>query len=199
MREEASDLSLTLVPIWADREACQTVLPEVERQVKAMGDPLPTACGIYVATLRLAAGNTRPLPESRLQLPADSPWRKLIAAQRACEQAEYVAGIQILESLGANRESSFLEPFVLYWTGRCQLADESTREAGLLSLLQIPASHGDSFPEVAAAALYEVDRHLRRNASHRHESQVRQELLESYGQTSFARRLQTNGKNESCR
>jgi hypothetical protein len=96
-----------------------------------------------------------------------------------------------LEQASESNEAKrlFLHPLALYWLGRAQLAGEKPpmQQAGLLTLLRIPALEGNQSPELSAAALHEVAQFYAKDAALA--ARLRREILQQFPSSWHARKL----------
>ena len=144
------------------------------------------------APLALAAGDDKTasavLTALRSDVPTISELKQIIEAQRevlAGQSGPAVKGLaKKWTSFGASTS-----PLALYWVGRDMLRSDQdeTRRQGLLNLLRIPALHGTSQPDLAAAALYESMRALEETKDVSGSVTVRRELLAEYANSYHAR------------
>jgi len=119
-----------------------------------------------------------------------SPWLKILQAQQLLERREYERVIQSLPEELLNFDPT-LVCSILYYRGIAGLAleDEGRQQVGLLDLLQIPASAGQQFPDLAAACLFRAINSkilLEKPTSVR---SLKRELLTKYPRTLHARKV----------
>lgn len=196
--EPASGFSAELLPVWFDGDAAKKALPGVRNALRAIGGAgAPPESGyVYFATLSLAAGDepgaVRVLEAVKATQPATREWLAIIAAEREVRQkkpAAYVAALSgQLEKLSAENR-----PAALYWVGQAKLLAASSAEKrnGVLQLLVVPASHGATHPEIAAACLTLAMESLGSSGDARGAVALRKELFERYGQTFHAAKVKS--------
>jgi hypothetical protein len=192
-------LSAELVPIWFDAAAAKKVLPAVKTTCEALAQPRPPAAGLYYATLALAAGETAEAEQFLARLPTEpeaiGQWRMIALAQ-----AEILAGktgTNVAE-LSARRDdfTKATRPAAIYWLGMASLSrpERETQLDGLLDLLTLDASYGQSHPELAAAGLYQAMLALDKLKDDAGSAAVRQELLQRYAGTAQAAKVRGRAK-----
>lgn len=189
--DASTGLSPELPPVWFDEPAAREALSRVGRAIGAMKRPWPAGVRIYYASLALAAGDDAraagALEQLDRTLPVIDQLAVLLQVEREVRRGSPGAATQQLDEQWTSY-SGLSRVMALYWLGRAGVQDESPqrRQDGLLLLLRLPAAHGQEFPELAAAALYEADRHLRAAGDSAASTAVRGELLTSYSGTYYA-------------
>ncbi len=93
---------------------------------------------------------------------------------------------------GTHRTSqppSELQPFALYWIGQAELtsADETERNAAWLTLLRIPAVHGERAPDLAATVLERLQASNQEDRAL--QLRIQRELIEKYPASAAAKKL----------
>ena len=186
-----------IVPVWFDARAAAAALPRVLEAIKRLKKPLCEASRIYYGTLALAAGQKetavkvlRGIDDRR---PDMAHLRDIALAQAEVSAARPAEAAKQLE----NMMQAGLEPvsraLAIYWLGMAKVAaaaPESRRE-GILDLLTLPALYGKTYPDLAAAGLYQSSKTLAELKDDDGSRNVRSELLSRYGQTYYAGRLRT--------
>lgn len=188
-----SGLSKELIPVWFDPESAKAVLPTVYKTVRDM-KVRPAGVYLYLGTLASAAGNDKMaasvLGALRSNVREVSELKQILQAQR-----EVLAGKPgpFVDSLtrGFGDFTTDNKPLAMYWVGRSWLlaAESDRKQEGLLQLLRIPALYGETQPDLAAGALFEVMQTLEGMKDVRGSVTVRRELLAEYSNTYHARRL----------
>ena len=193
-------LTPELVPVWFDQESAKDALPKVYKTLRAM-KARPGGTYVYLGTLALAAGSEKTassvLGALRSDVPTIREFKRIIEAQREVLAGESGPAVKGLTNDWMNFTES-TGPLALYWVGRDMLRsdDPETRQQGLLYLLRLPALHGASQPDLAAAALYEAMQALEATKDVSGSVTVRRELLAEYGNSYHARLVsQTESSN----
>ena len=196
-----SALLAELEPVWFDANAAKTALPGAEKALQGMAKPIPPGATLYVAALALAAGE-KAKAEEFLQVDIDPSnlaalLKQILLAQSDLNTNAAAAADRLqktvaeLEQLGETNETRrlFLHPLALYGLGRAQLAGDkpAVQQAGLLTLLRIPALEGDQSPELSAAALHEVARFYTKDAALA--GRLRREIMQQFPSSWHARQL----------
>jgi len=188
-----------LVPVWFDSEAAKTSLEGVYQTVIAMKQPQPQAIYIYYGTLNLSAGS--PDRAKAIFDRADTENAEIAQLVKIAEaQAEVLSGEsgeavkRLEESLDSLVPAN--KPIALYWLGlaKLQSEDRETEQRGMLQLLRVPAVYGRDYPELAGAAYFHVMQSLSQAENAKGAIAVRKELLERFGHTYFAGRIETRGE-----
>jgi hypothetical protein len=193
--DKQTGMTPDLQPVWFDPAAAKKVLPQVRQAATAMKNPLPLSARIYYASLALAAGE-RDAANAVLKgvKQGDPISDQLVALVKA--QAEVVDGSPgpALSALETSLESFSREnrPAAHYWLGATKVAapEKATQQAGILQLLHIPAIYGETAPELAGAALYEAMTTLTKLGDEKGAVAIRKELLDKYGHTCHANRVE---------
>lgn len=197
-----SALLAELEPVWFDAAAAKAALPNAEKALKRMSEPIPPGATIYVASLALAAGDLAKAT-AHLQRDIDTDnlangLKQILQAQLELQQRNAASAVNRLqkavtelEQAGESNEAKrlFLHPLALYWLGRAQLAGDkpSAQQAGLLTLLRIPALEGNQSPELSAAALHEVAQFYAKDAALA--TRLRREILQQFPSSWHAQKL----------
>lgn len=200
--DAASALLVELPPVWFDAAAAKAALPDAEKALASITEPIPPGAKLYIASLALAAGDLAKA-EGFLDEDIDSNnlasgLRQVLLAQRDVQQSKAAEAIdrlkQVIAGLEAEGEENdirrlYLHPLALYWLGRAQLASEQAdiQQAGLLTLLRIPALEGNVSPELAAAALHDVAQHYAKDTSLAR--RLQNEILQQFPSSWHARQL----------
>ncbi len=193
--DKQTGMTPDLQPVWFDPAAAKKVLPQVRQAATAMKNPLPLSARIYYASLALAAGE-RDAANAVLKgvKQGDPVSDQLVALVKA--QAEVVDGNPgpALSALETSLESFSRanRPAAHYWLGAAKVAnpEKAAQQAGILQLLHIPALHGETAPELAGAALYEAMTTLAKLGDEKGAIAIRKELLDEYGHTCYANRVE---------
>jgi hypothetical protein len=193
--DKATGLTPDLQPVWFDSRLAKDALEPVYQAITQMKTPRPTGVRIYFGSLALAAGDQ----DRAMQAIGESPYptanlelhRQLVLAQRELAAERLAAAEALLQPL----LNSAQRPQALYWLGVARTSSPSpaVRQAGLLDLLRLPASYGESQPDLSAAGLHRVMVTLNAMKDARGAVAVRRELLDGYGQTYHALKI-TKGK-----
>lgn len=196
-----SALLAELEPVWFDAEAAKAVLPAAEKALQRMSEPLPPGASLYLASLALAGGNTAKA-KTYVQAEIDpnnlaTPLKQILLAQSELKSNPAAAADRLqrvvadLEQMGESNETRrlFLHPLSLYWLGRAQLASDkpAVQQAGLLTLLRIPALEGNQSAELSAAALSEVAQFYIKDTALA--ARLRREILQQFPSSWHARQL----------
>lgn len=181
-----------LLPIWFDQPAAKEAFARVQSEGLWNEKSGETAM-IYAISLAIAAEHpevsTMLEAAVRLDSLADSPWLKILRAQQSIQQKQFAEVGATLT--GAPREiKQANQALILYYKGLAGLEDASpeAQQRAMLDLLAIPATVGDRFPELAAAAL---DRVIGSGALDHHPASVdslRRELIRQYPNTFHAQK-----------
>jgi hypothetical protein len=200
--DAASALLAELEPVWFDAAAAKAALTAAEKSLRSMTEPIPPGATLYVASLALAAGD---LARTKTYLQQDvdpgslaSTLRHILQAQLDLQSKNAPAAMDRLQKVvleleqpGESHETArwHLHPLALYWLGRAQLAIDkpATQQAGLLTLLRIPALEGNQSPELSAAALHEVAQHYAKDAAL--SGRLRREIQQQFPSSWHARQL----------
>jgi hypothetical protein len=199
--DAASALLAELEPVWFDASAAKAALPAAEKPLQSMAEPVPPGATLYLASLAIAAGDKDKtkkhlLPEIGPNSLA-SPLKQILLAQSelpsnaaaAMDRLQKTVGE--LEQPGEDSEARrvFLHPLALYWLGRAQLAADkpAVQQAGLLTLLRIPALEGHQSPMLSAAALHEVAQFYAKDAALA--ARLRREILQQFPSSWHAQKL----------
>jgi hypothetical protein len=191
--DSATAMSDELVPIWFRPDAARDVLPRVGKIIGAMKQPWPGGVRIYYATLATSAGDAQRANTALTDLPNEKEfveWRTLIDAQREVEQGNVgSAATKVMAEWSRYEKRNRIAAH--YWIGRglsLSTVKDIQRE-GLLHLLRLPALYGEEQPEIAAAGLYCAMDVLTKARDASSAVSLRNELLERYGQTTFAEQV----------
>lgn len=189
--DQRTGLSRELPPIWFDAQAARAALPGVLKAVAEMREPRPEGMRIYYGTLAMVAGQwedaRRVLAGVRGQ---QAPLAELLTI--AVAQGEVLAG---KPGPALNRLEAALpqlatenQPLALYWLGRSKLAspDHHTRQEGMLQLLHLPALYETTYPDLAAAGLYDAMIACAQQQDVRGQAALRRELVNRYSQSYHA-------------
>ena len=198
-----SALLAELEPVWFDAEAAKAALPAAQKSLAGMAEPVPPGAQLYIASLALAAGDQAKAQEY-FQGDVDpgnlaAPLKQILLGQTEIKTNPAAAvdrlqkTIAELEQTAEGNEAKrlYLHPLALYWLGRAQLASDqaATRQAGLLTLLRIPALEGNQSMELSAAALSEVARFYAKDAALA--ARLRREIVQQFPSSWHARALRT--------
>jgi hypothetical protein len=197
-----SALLAELEPVWFDPAAAKSVLSAAEKALQTMADPIPPGARLYVASLALAAGDLvkadKLMKEDVDSSNLASPLRQILLGQRDVQDSKPTAAMDRLQGVVRELEKDepandtrrkFLHPLALYWLGRAQLGSDSaeTKQAGLLTLMRIPALEGRLSPDLSAAALHEAAQFYAKDAAL--SARLRSEILRQFPSSWHARQL----------
>ncbi|MGI9516925.1 MAG: hypothetical protein ACR2NP_07775 [Pirellulaceae bacterium] len=151
-----SEICQQLLPVWFDSAAAKTALEELasaDIDDANSVDPIRPQ-SIYATSLQRAVE-----PVQIQQAESNDPWRLIFSAQSALFNGNPQVALESLKNLPANQTRE-QEAIALYYEGLAlqQLSRGATDQesAWLLKLLQIPASFQNEFPELSAAAIFEI-------------------------------------------
>jgi hypothetical protein len=201
-RAEASTAWLgELEPVWFDAAAAAKALPAVEAQLKRTESTAPSGANLYAASLAIAAGSLDRAAELLAEPPTEPTSvaiRQVLLAELDLARKNPDAAVSRLVNGSAgpadeavkNERWLPIRALELYALGRAQLAatDEAKREAGLLTLLRIPALQSENSPELSAAALAVIAEHYAGDKSLARRLQA--EIRRKFAGTWHARRLE---------
>jgi hypothetical protein len=192
--DDQTGMTVEIAPVWFDDRAAGAAMPRVLEAIKRMQKPLPDAARIYYGTLALTAGQQ----ETAMKVLGGIEGRQPAMAQLreiAMAQAEVLAGraadaVRRLEAMQAGIDAAN-RPLATYWLGMAKVAAgaEQSRREGVLKLLYLPALYGKTYPDLAAAGLYQSINALAELKDTAGAASVRRELLGRYGQTPQAAKV----------
>jgi hypothetical protein len=198
-----SALVAELEPVWFDVEAAKAALPAAQKAFQGMSEPVPPGARLYLASLALAAGDQAKAQEY-LQGDVDAgnlaaPLKQILLGQSDVK-TNAAAAVDRLQKTVAELEQTaegneakrlYLHPLALYWLGRAQLASDQAaiQQAGLLTLLRIPALEGNQSPELSAAALSEAAHFYAKDPPLA--ARLRREIAQQFPSSWHARALRT--------
>jgi hypothetical protein len=179
-------------PVWFNAAVAKQSLPELLAHVKEMTEPVPAGATLYTASLSLAAGEEA----TAQQLLAQAEWpqpkaqalRKILLLQSSLGTPDVAKRLAEVRTELPNL-SPELQPFALYWIGQAELssADENERNTAWLTLLRIPALHGERAPDVAATVL---ERLLASSQEDRAlQLRIQRELIDKFPTSAAAKKL----------
>jgi hypothetical protein len=188
--DEATALTSELPPVWFDPQAAKAALPNVENAIRAMANPRPAGVYLYYATLAVTAGDNaeaeRMLPLLETSTTATTGWADLIRAQQDLADSKSAAATGSLrQQLTSLSEPCRLAAHYLVGLADARSDDKTRCQEGLLTLLTLPAAHGDTQPELAAAALYQAATGLDKLKDGAGAAALRNELTTHYAGTRF--------------
>jgi hypothetical protein len=193
-----------LMPVWFDRQLAQEQVPLVLQALRVVGT-YPREFHLYTGSLAIAAGESETTDKALKALNAADPIQAdfitILQAQQHVTAGEYPQAIEKLAKLTTS-ELPPLRVLALYWSGVA--ASNQTGRArmqGALTLLRIPASYADQFPDLSAAALYEASKAVEADGSSDSAQLLRKELLGRFPETWHGRLLstRTEGAREAVR
>jgi Cu+-exporting ATPase len=191
----ASGLTEELLPLFFDREQARLYWPPVQTLLGQLSAP-PEGLRLYGAALALAAGQhdaaRRMLAEVRsAQMPV-AGWKLVLLALDELEAGRPdAAARQLAEQRDALPRAC--RGAALLVLGRIDTESEDPQqvEAGLLTLLTLPAAHGAQRPELAAAGLYHAALVFDKLKEEAAAAALRRELLGRWPSSFHARQLRT--------
>ena len=193
--EVESGICHRLLPVWFDRAHARLSLNEFSANVGAGGFPAVGGVLIYRASLAIAAGEfaVAGADIDQLRLQGSHPdWVKVLEASLLVSQDRIDEGLQLLRA-----RDSFSRPcraVALYLEGMHPSPSALSSDASLVSLLTIPALFGESFEELASAALYGAAERTGADGKSGDRRILTNELLRRYPNTYHGRLAASNEK-----
>jgi hypothetical protein len=202
-RDQETGLSHELLPVWFDNSTLQKAASSLSNwlgRVAQDNGPAPApGTTIYLASLKIELGQTeeamRLLRSVRFDSDAElSSWRTVLEA-RHHQKTKNLLNAQTMLEMNEKKITGLARLAALYYRGINVVDQPDTsdldRSKAILTLLRIPALHGDEHRDLAAAAIYQSAEiaKLRRRATD--EQKLRDELLRRYPRT-YHGYLETN-------
>ena len=177
---------MDLLPIWFDKPAAAQALEEIAKE------SIGSADGVYRDSLEVFVGNKNVAANLT---PTDSEtWGPLLVAQSALLNEKPA---DALESVGKPTPNMGTAPhaLALYYAGLAMRDLDATNPnvntaSWKLTLLKVPALYEDDYPELSAAAIYQI-LNSPSNPSNDYES-LRNELTNRFRDTWYGRKFQSN-------
>ena len=172
-----------LMPVWFDSAAAAKQVPDLIEALRSVKN-YPRQFHVYTGSLAIAAGDLENAKKAISALsdsdPVQAELKQLLQAQMEISEKKNAEGIKRLAPLTESAVPN-IRALALYWTG-VALSNGTNRERleGALFLLRIPASYGNQFPDLAAAALYQASQAVDFGKDDGQATALRQELLRRY-------------------
>ena len=182
----SDSICLDLLPIWFDKPAAEQALEKIAKE------PISPADAVYRDSLEIFVGNKN--GAANLTPPHSETWGPLLVAQSALLNEKPA---DALDSVGNPTLNMGTAPhaLALYYAGLAMrdlgAVDPNVKTASWkLTLLKVPALYEDDYPELSAAAIYQI-LNSPSNPSNDYES-LRNELTNRFRDTWYGRKFQSN-------
>ncbi|MEO1972481.1 MAG: hypothetical protein ABGX07_13050 [Pirellulaceae bacterium] len=176
-------------PLWTNKPVAKKVLADVGRAVGAMRRPWPPGVRIYYASLARAADAEESVNMALRDFPNTPSWQ----LYRAIAMSPTTDPGMVARLKAGSRQGEILpRSLALYWLGRTELENgsEVEQDVAMVRLMRVAALFGNDQPVVAAESLMLVMGHLQETGDAAGAVSIRREILERYGTTASADRIQ---------
>ncbi len=186
LRFDDTGICLNLLPVWFDTDDAE--LEKLIGRITSEPELVELPAGFYYHSLLIAHDKSKQVPAAD---PRYGDWTSRLSAQLAFlnNQPGDLATADSIEHLPHGTASHAI---AVYYHGLAQMRLTSSATPPshptqwAITLLQIPASYGDRFPELSAAAIFHVLQSLDGDAVGR--ESLSRELGEKYARTHFGKR-----------
>lgn len=156
--DAGSGLTADLPAIFFNADAARAALPRVQKARAALTAPVPTGLGLFATALALAAGDLEAAEAELARVGDDArdvaELRRVLAARLDVARGRAHLAVPVLETVVTNGLEP-MRPLARYCLGQARVASAQVdeRRDGVIDLLHVPALHGETQPDLSAAAL----------------------------------------------